>query len=286
MRRALQSLLAFTALLLLGPVSAWAHGQLHEEIIRLTEALDRVPEDVGLLERRGELYRIHGLFTEAQLDWTKVAQIRPADPTNDLRLGLLALDMKETNAALDHLKRFLQVRPQSLPGQLAAADAFQLAGQPGDAVAHWTLAIQRDPEPRPEWFLQRAKAANDAGMPVREILAGLDEGMARHGPLPALQLYAVDLEVRRGNTDAALNRLAAIAARAERKERWLVRRGDVLLNAGRTNEARTEYIAARNALEQLPEKIRRGWTATELRQQIQSKLDATGPASSTISKTP
>lgn len=270
MLRRLQSLTLIWALL----VPALAHGPLHERIQQLTAALEQSPSDAALLEERGELFRLHGLFSEARLDWSKVATLRPDDVTNHLRLGLVALGMGETNDAINRLEQFVSARPSSITGQLTLAEALVAAGRPADAVPHWTSAIRLTEEPRPEWFLDRARAARSGGIDVDLVLAGLDDGIDRHGPLPALQLLAVELETGRGNTDAALRRIAAIADRAERKERWLLRRGDILLAAGRTNEARMEFQAARKALDQLPDKVRRGWAATELRQQIDTRLSA------------
>jgi hypothetical protein len=157
---------------------------------------------------------------------------------------------------------------------LLFAKACLLGDRPAEAAAQLTHAIRLDAEPRPEWFHERAKAQLAAGQPATNVLAGLDEGIQRYGPLPALQLLAVEVEMRRGATEAALGRIDALAARAERKERWLFRRGDLLLQAGRTNEARKEFLGARAALDALPDKLRRAWVATELRQQVDAKLAA------------
>jgi tetratricopeptide (TPR) repeat protein len=258
--------------LLLGPLTLRAHGPLHEEILRLTADLEKQPNDRELLIQRGELFRVHELFSEARLDWEKAAALQPSDATNDLRLGLVALGTRDTNTAVQLLGRFASRTPTSLPGQLSAAEATRLAADFPASTRYWTAAIALSEEPRPEWFLERARTSEKGSLPVAQILAGLDEGIQRYGPLPALQLKAVELEVGRGQVDAALRRLSAIAERADRKERWLMRRGEVLLAAGRTNEARVEFAAARAALDQLPEKLKRAWIATDLRQQIDTKL--------------
>lgn len=273
---ALLARLWFVGWLLLGPLTLHAHGPLHEEILRLTAELEKKPEDRDLLIQRGELFRVHELYSEARIDWEKAATLQPADATNDLRLGLIALGTRDTNAAVQLLERFVARAPNSLPGQLSAAEATRLAGQYAVSARYWSAAITLSDEPRPEWFLERARTSEKGGLPVADILAGLDEGIQRYGPLPALQLKAVDLEVGRGQIDAALRRLSAIAERADRKERWLMRRGDVLLAAGRTNEARAEFTAARTALDQLPEKLKRAWIATDLRQQLDTKLATLG----------
>jgi len=259
-------------LLLMGAGPLQAHGPLHEQIQRLSQELESHPDRRDLLIERGTLYRVHELHSEALLDWERAALLDPTDATNDFRLGLAALGLRRTNAALERLERFAARSPESVPAQLAAAEACRMSGRPGDAVRHGTLAIGAAAEPRPEWFLDRAHSAGLAGLPPLEILSGLDEGIERLGPLPALQLKAVEIEVGRGAIDEALRRLSATAERADRKERWLLRRAEVLAGAGRTDEARTEFLAARSALERLPERVRRGWAATEVTRQIDAGL--------------
>lgn len=253
-------------------LSSRAHGPLHERIVALTEELAAHPEDVGRLALRGELFRLHGLWSEARVDFEQVARLRPADVTNDFRLGRLDLESRETNSAVARLTRFAAAAPGDVAGRFALARALVLAGKPAEAIPHFSAALMAGTETRPEWFLERTQAARCAGAPVEAVLAGLDEGIARFGPLPLLQLPAVELEVQRGAIPAALARLDAIAARAERKERWLYRRGEVLRQAGRSAEARREYLAARDSLDRLPDKLRRAWVATELRQQVEARL--------------
>jgi predicted RNA polymerase sigma factor len=60
------------------------------------------------------------------------------------------------------------------------------------------------------------------------------------------------LEEERGRPDAALARIDLIAARADRKESWLLHRGEILERAGRLDEARSAYAAALEAIETLP----------------------------------
>lgn len=277
---------ALGLLLLMAAWPARSHGPLHEQIQRLTLGIESRPDRRDLLIERGTLYRVHELYAEALADWERAARLDPKDATNDFRLGLGALGLRRTNAALEQLERFVGHVPRSIPGQLAAAEACRMAGRHGDAVRHWTVAIRESEEPRPEWFLDRARSGELSGMPPKEILAGLDEAIARHGPLPALQLKAVELEVGRGAVDDALRRLSETADRADRKERWLLRRAEVLAGAGRTDEARAEFLAARAALERLPDRIRRGWMASELARRIDDGLAKLPPGTNPPTPTP
>lgn len=266
------------ALLLAGSVVAHAHGPVHEQILLLTAELEQHPDDPARLSRRGELLLIHGLPADAQKDFERVATLRPRDITNDFHLGQASLDLGATNDAVRRLERFVNARPDSVPGHRTLFRALRLAGRPREAAAQLDAAITLSPDPLPDWYLEQAKALQAADAPAEEILRPLDAGIARLGPLPALELMAVEVEQQRGETERALARLDALAARAERKERWIARRGEVLLKAGRIQEARTEFLSALRFIDALPEKLRRAWTASELRQQIEAKLASLPPA--------
>ncbi len=274
-------LLALACLL---AVPGLGHGLLHERIEVLTGLLEREPRNAGALAERAELFQAHGLFTEAGADLELLESVQPGNVTNRLRRGLLALAAKETNAAVSELTAWSQTRPDDAAGHYGLARALILAGRPAEAVPHFSRVINLGPaaEARPELFLERARAQVAAGMPVPETLGGLDEGVARLGPLPVLQRFAADLELERGDADAAVARIEAIAARSERKERWWFQEGELYLRAGRTNEARAKFVAARDALDRLPDRLRRAWVATELRQQVESRLAGMPPAPQTF----
>jgi tetratricopeptide (TPR) repeat protein len=148
---------------------AWAHGPLHEQILQLDAELAQRPDAPDLLARRAELYRAHGLFSEARLDLTALEKLQPDNLTNRLRRGLLELAARETNAAVEQLSAWVQRRPASLEGHYGLAHAFVLAGRPGEAVPHFNRVIDltaqapaeesvRQLGVRPELFLDRAKA--------------------------------------------------------------------------------------------------------------------------------
>jgi len=103
-------------------------------------------------------------------------------------------------------------------------------------------------------------------------LRGLDEGINKLGPVVTLQLAAIDLELRRKNYDAALTRLDQITAKSERKEAWLVKRGEILKLAGRDDEARTAFNAALVAIEALPPAYRQSRTVIALELRARSAL--------------
>ena len=76
----------------------------------------------------------------------------------------------------------------------------------------------------------------------REGVLGLDEGLAALGRPVTLQLEAIRLELALGRTDAALTRLRSEAARAKRKESWLVRIGEIQASSGQATPTGTARV--------------------------------------------
>ena len=113
----------------------------------------------------------------------------------------------------------------------------------------------------------------DAGEPHWErALQGLEAGIKRLGPLVTLQLLAIDIEVKLHRIDAAVARVDRVAAESARKETWLVRRGEILLQAGRKAEAQAAYSRALAALDTLPPARRKVPAMIDLEKKIQTAL--------------
>jgi tetratricopeptide (TPR) repeat protein len=252
---------------------AQAHGPDHEVIVALTAEIARNPGDPERLLHRGERYRSHGDLASARLDFQAALSNNPACHPARLRLALVARDQEKLPESLHLLDQTLAAQPTNLLARVARADVLIRSGRPGEAIPEYDRIIADSPQPRPDVFLSRSRTllAHDTNAWAR-ALEGVEDGIRRLGPVPSLQLHALELEERGGRVDAALVRIDAIMAGMDRRERWLARRGDVLLAAGRTRDARTEYQRSLAALDRLPERLRRTIASEELRQELEAKL--------------
>lgn len=254
---------------------ALAHGPLHEQITNVTTELTLHPDDVALLLRRGELNRLDEQWAAALADLQRARKLAPKNPDPLLSLGRLALDQGKFAEAIAPLNGFLQSQSNHVEGHLLLARALLRTRQEPEAVTHFGRALTVSMEPLPEWFIERSQAQLAQGEAhLAEALAGLDEGLAKLGPIPTLQLAAIELELRRRNFDAALQRLDTILTVSERKERWLLRRGEILELAGRPIEATAAYASARAAFEVLPLRLQRSLGMLDFRRQLEARLAA------------
>jgi tetratricopeptide (TPR) repeat protein len=175
------------------------------------------------------------------------------------------------------LDRFLREQPRHVEGLVTRGPVLAGIGARLDAANDFTEALASAPAPEPELYLQRARVLAGDERYTQEALRGLDDAIKQLGSLVTLELAAIELELRESNYDAALSRLEVITAQSERKETWLVRRGEILKATGRHEEARKAFSAALMAIDSLPPERRqsRAMTALQLRARTALKSELT-----------
>jgi len=285
--------LTAVALLLAGAFCVPAHGPEAEQIVLLTAQLERHPDDLAARLRRGELLRDHARsgasndLAAARTDFAWVLRSFPGNLPAQLGMARVEMDAGEITNALRRVDRILETSNQVATAHLLRAEALIRCARPAEAVAAYDAALQRQNDPRPETFLARARAQL-AAAPTNFAapLAGLDAGLARLGPVPGLQLLALDLATRAGNYSNALARLDALAAESDRHESWLSRRGDLLLAAGRPADARATWEKALEACRSLPPRFQSTATIQELQAALVRKLATKLTASPAAAQAP
>lgn len=248
-----------------------AHEGLEIQIARVTQEIERLPRSAELHYKRAELHREHGDWAAAKADYDRAETLEPEFAAVDLGRGRLWLAAGDATAAKGALDRFLARRAGDPEGHVERARALVRLGRRAEGVDDFTRGLAGMGQPRPEVYLERAEALRAEG-PARleEALRGLDEGIRRVGGVVTLRLMAVEINLELKRYDAALARVDEIAAQAERKDPWWVRRGEILRQAGRTAEAREAFAAARACIEALPPSRR----AAKFTQDLESKVRA------------
>lgn len=234
---------------------ALTHGPIPEQITRMDRRIEQDPNNAKLYLHRGELHRVRRAWSPALADYGRAASLDPDLDAVHLCRGMMFLEAGWPASAKHSLDRFLSGRPDHARGRITRARAMVRLRRYAEAVDDYTRAIAslRDGQrPAPAYYLERARAQIARGDAHRHAaLAGLDEGITRLGPLVTLELLAIELELERHRYDEALARLGRIAAQSQRKDKWTVRRGEILEQAGRTGEARAAYAQALKQLQSL-----------------------------------
>jgi len=225
-----------------------AHDGLHEQILAVTEQIVKDPTNAALYLKRAELYRLHADWKNSENDFNRVEKLDGDLTAVDLGRGKLWFDAKRFAKAKRALEKYLAREPQSFEGVLTMARVCAKLRETGAAVKHFSEAIALAPRDSAEIYLERAETLISANR-FSEALTGLDEGLGTFPNLVTLQTAAIDLEVKRRNYTGALTRLDKLTAAAERKETFLLKRGEILRRANRPCEARKSLSEAKAGFE-------------------------------------
>lgn len=268
-----RTIAGFSFVLALAARNLFAHGDVHLRIEALTQQIAVSPNsrtNATLFFQRADLYRSDGDWTNALADLDRVARLDPALVRVDFLRGLVYFQANHPEAALAPLDKYLAPKPKDEEAYATRARVLKKLGNYKASVADYTTALALDAA-NPELFIERAEAWRALGK-SEEALRGLDEGIHKLGPLVTLELPAVELELGLKHYDAALARIDTVSARLQRKETWLVRRAEILHQAGREEESKKNYREALAAIERLPAAHRGTRMTTELEARIRSAL--------------
>ena len=238
------------------PGRGFAHGDDQLIIDALTEELAKAPE-ADLFIRRGELYRHHQEWAKAEADFLAAARLEPKLAIVDFFRARALLESGAPLKARPLIERYVSAMPGEAEGWFLRGDLLGALGQHDAGAADYAEGLRRTSRPLPEHYLRRARflAAIPNVDPAR-VLEALDEGIARVGPIISLLDQAITFELQRRNFDGALQRVEVAMEHTPRRETWLVRRGDILMKAGRAREAAASYRAALAAIADLPPRYR------------------------------
>ncbi len=250
--------LAAALLCLLGaPAPALAHGDLVDRIHRLDAGIAAAPGEARLYLKRAALHRDHEDWPAALADIAIVRRLAPTLAEADFREAAIRHDQGKFARARALLDSYLAAIPASADGRVLRARVLNALGEPALAVADLDAVVAAAPRPSPDRYLERARILRAMGPDRRgELLAGLDEGVRRLGPVVALIDLAIEVTAAEGRAEAALRWLDRLPAKLVASPEWLARRGDIYAAAGRGPAAKRAYREALAALEALPPRRR------------------------------
>jgi tetratricopeptide (TPR) repeat protein len=254
------------------PAAVFAHADVDELKSEADAAVALRPHDPLAHLDRARVLRVAGDW-DAALAALDAAAARGADAeeVDAIRASVL-LDAHRPQPALREIDRILARRPDRYGVVFERGRALLMLGRAAQAEQEFGRAIAAMPSPKPEHVFVRRDALLALDRP-EAALAALDAGMVRIGPVAALQLAALDIEVQLARLDAALDRIDALIGPDGHNPAWIARRGEILQRAGRNAEAQVEYERAL-ALIDGGSNGRRGKAFGELRSRLLTVLDA------------
>ena len=226
----------------------------HDDGVTLRALAGRLARDespAGALLLRAEIERADGRFAEATADLDRAERLEPNSAALARCRAALAWDLSRPDAVLRALDACTDPALAADPRvPWMRAGALRALGRVDEAAATMDTALARGEEATAEHYLARSRLAEMLpGERGAGAIAVLEAGLARWPRAWNLASRCVDLEAAAGRYDAALARLDQELAAAQRPERLLAQRGDLLARAGRPWEAREAWTQALAGLE-------------------------------------
>jgi tetratricopeptide (TPR) repeat protein len=268
----LKNIVLLASFLGLAP-NSFAHGDVHDRIVLLTQQISQSPSNASLYFNRADLYRTDGDYTNALADLHRTAKLDPTLSRVEFCIGRAHFEAGQPADALPPLNRYLAHPRRDQEAYTTRARVFAKLGQYQAATDDYATSIGFG-SANPELFIERAAAYRAMNKP-EEALRTLDSGIKSLGHLVTFELPAIEVEVSMKRFDAALARIDAVSARLQRKETWLMRRAEVLRQAGRDKEAQASYRDALAAIDRLPPSHRHTRATLELEGRIRAALGTT-----------
>ena len=264
--------LGLSGLLVATTPRADAHGDDQQLIDALTEELAKAPE-ADLFIRRGELFRHHQEWARAEADFDAAARLEPKLNVVDYFRARLLLEAGDAPKAETFVERYITSTPDEAEGWFLRGDIRGALGRHDAGALDYAAGLERTPRPRPEHYLRRAKFLAAAPQPdSARVLAAIDEGIARVGPVISLVEQAITIELEQRNFAGALERIEVAMKHSPRRETWLVRKGDVLVKSGQVDAAVASYRLALSAIDELPPRYRETVPVEKLQRDARNAL--------------
>jgi tetratricopeptide (TPR) repeat protein len=268
-----------TTLVVLVAGSAAAHPDLDVVERGVATELAQRPDDPALLLGEAEVHEVAGRW-DAALAALAHAAAHGVDPAQVAATrGRVLLAAGRPRRARREFDRALARRPDAFAVVFLRGRAALALGRPDHAARDFGLAIAGMAQPTPDHVFAHRDALLVLGRREAAVEA-LDEGIAKIGPVPSLELAALDLEVDLGRDGDALRRVDRLIASSPRNEAWIARRGELLARAGRPDEARVAYATALELITDRPAGRRPGPTLA-LEQRLRAALGPNTPGEGT-----
>lgn len=268
-------------------LAAWgtavhAHPSIEEQLAGIEARTGSAPCNTALQAKRAELFGELRRWDDADQALAKAAA---CDGSGNHGFAMtrarLALDAGRPADAEHLLARFIAAHPDHAPAHLLRARVLKQLGRPRDAADAFARGLAQADAPSPDDYLHYSDALLDAGS-AEAAVAALDQGLARLGNVAALQRAAIDIEVERGDTAAALRRIDRLLSGAPGREQWLVRRAEILADAGRVDEARRALEQAAAGLRTRTERRRETRGLREIERTVNERLEQLRPQQSRL----
>jgi len=233
---------------LLPGLPLYAHQDLLLQIEQLDEQISSDPQNTELLIRRGDLYRRHGDWNAAKIDFQMVRELSPDHPSIDWYEGRLLVASGQNEAGIILLTRLLEQDDHHSGAYLVRAEARWHLQQALLAAQDYQFAIDTSEQPSPSFYRSLVLSLVAAGADYTDqAITAVNDGLKLFSTEISLLGLGVDLSLSQKNAPQAQLYLEKVPSRLKALPQWQFRqmilvcvKGDVEMAAERFSLMLTE----------------------------------------------
>ncbi len=227
------------------------HGAYHDVVHEITLKLAQTPDDAALRFKLACAHQEHGEWTSSLAELERVERLAAGKFETGFVKGQSLATGGHWLSAKATLDEFLRSHVDHAGALAQRARVLMKLEQKAEALADFQKALVKADNPAAELFLETSSALVKSGELEQAVLV-LRRGIERLGFEPALLVPSLDLELAARHFDEALVRAKAMQKTAPRPEPWMLRRAEILQQAGRADDAKAAWRSLRNHLLALP----------------------------------
>ena len=217
-------------------------------IARLTERIAVSPSDVDALAERADLLLQEDRLEDATADLRLLEALAPDDPRMLLLRGLVAYERGDVDRAEVDLEAWIFRTGGALVPCRLLGTIYERSDREEEALRMYDAALAFGDDV--DVHLAKGRLLEGLGRHA-EAASSYEAALAGGAPSAALRARLIDVERRLGRHDRALAHVDAALREARLDTRWLLRRAEILDDAGRSAEARRARLAALGEAERL-----------------------------------
>jgi len=223
--------------------AVWLHPEdlYEEEVSFMNKNISAHPSDASHWNERSLFFLGNGQFEQALLDCDETDRLAPGKyPTLYVRSQIL-FKKGETEKAHTMLDELLVKFPVHRDGHVARARLLASEGENSGAIEDFRIALQSSGDKADvELIFEYIDLLVTSGKKEYALIA-LDDRIAIQGNDPALLVRAIEMESAARDFTSALSRVDAILKNTPQPEQWLAKRAQLLMAAGRPDDARAAW---------------------------------------------
>ncbi len=251
-----------------------AHGDLSEQIERISKRIEKDSTNAKLYLKRGQLHAQHKDFKEAKQDYYKARKLNKEFFVTDLLLAQLYAENNLPDTALIHANAYLKHHPTHPNALITRAGIYQHLGEFDLCQKDLENAIANIKAPNPGHFVSISKAVllKDSSN-VAEAVEWLKKGEEEFGFDIVLKTKEAELYVQSKQYENAILTIDNIIEQFPRKEKWLYEKAMIYEKMGNIDLAKKEYEATLTAIQKLPKRLQKTSKMLQLEAQTYIKLE-------------